>query len=886
MKKIFLFGFILLFISFKIFCQQTNGNIQGRVIDESGLGKSNVNILLFGTTIQGNRGTTSDADGYFRLLAVPPGIYSLSISYLTSIPLEINDVLVKIGNTTNLGTIILNSKVLELSDVLVLDKKSLIDPVTTKTGENISHSTFDQLPVNRAYQSISLLAPHVSAGLAGEPANICGSSGLENIYYVDGINITDPSDAATSTRIPYNFIKEIEIKTGGYEAEYGKALGGIINVITPSGSNDLHINAFGFYTGNKFSASPKPGLSQTTVPSFGEYDFGGALSGALIKDKLWFFAAYNPGFKNETISLAELGERTKKETSHLFAGKLTWQVDKNTNIVFNVLADPRISHQIITDDIGEFTVVNYDALMEKRKFGGINASVSLHKIIGDNFLLNAKAFYLSQQETTEPETKIGKTEPLLVDYYTSTISGGRPITQDDNYSRTGINVDGSLFIGDHSLKTGISFEDNFYQIDINNISPLSWIIRTGEDSYISQYLSYKGKVSNRVLSLYLQDSWKVNEYLRLNAGLRWDGQYFIGENGNVVQSINDQFQPRIGIVFTLGTNSRSKIFGFWGRFYEQIPSRFLSFYYLNREEVITVFDHNPIDNPSGGLVNDLSSPAQTEIVDLEGEYFDEFILGYEQILPSSYKVTVRGIYREVGQVIDDFIDPATGTYVIGNPGKGNLSILPRLTRIYKAVELSLQKIEPGNYGYFVSYVLSKTNGNYTGIFNPYQGDFLPNSNFIPDIKEQYVNSDGLLPNDRTHVFKVSGFYNAGYGITLGANIIWQSGTPLTEYGADPYGLVLPVFVNQRGSAERTPAIINVDLRMKYELTSLIITSYKMNLVIDVFNLFNSIKAVVYDEQHYLGTDENGEQTYPNANYMKAIRFSSPRMVRLGLELEI
>jgi hypothetical protein len=881
--KAILISLVVLFNSGKMIAQETTGIVKGKVVTENEEGIANTNVQIFGKFLQGNRGTVSDVNGNFRIIALPAGIYTMSIQNVAYQNLKLEDVHIKIGAATDLGTIKMAPRIHELDEVFVIENESLFDPTSTTSGNNILSSTFNQFPLQRDYSSVSLLTPQVNKGFGNEPVNISGSTGLENIFYIDGINVTDPADAASSIKLPYNFIQEVEIITGGYNAEYGKALGGIVNVITPGGSNTFETNLFGFITGNSLSANKKLGFTEAAVPNFHNYDFGGSVSGAFIHDKLWFYGAYSPSFEEEEINIAGLGNFKQKIVFHPFAGKLKWQPAKNTNIVFIVLGDPTFRNLVFVDETEGLKVINADAIREKREMGGVNLSLTAQQIINENFILEAKIYRLIQRETTEPETSRGKVEPLVVDYFNGTVSGGRPITQNDKYSRTGVDISGALFWGSHSFKSGFTFEDNRYQIDITNLSPYSWVIRTADSTYITQYLEYKGNVSNRVLSFYLQDSWKLNDYFRINAGVRWDGQYFIGNEGNLVQSITAQIQPRGGFIYTPMANGNSKLFGFYGRFFEQIPSRFLAFNYLDRKKVITVFDHDPAVNPNGGMVNDLSSLAQTKIDGLKGESYDEFILGYEQKISYKMKASVKGIYRETGYIIDDFIDPSTGTYIIGNPGKGKLEFFPKLIRIYRALEFSFQKIEKDEYGFIASYVLSSNSGNYTGVFNSYSGDFLPNSNFIPDIIEQTNNSTGLLPNDRTHVFKFSGFYNFGYGFTTGTNIIWQSGTPLTEYGADPYGLVLPVFVSQQGTAGRTPALIKTDLRIKYDLAYFLPAVKKINLVVDVFNIFNTLKPVTFDQQHYLGSDANGNQIFPNPNYMTPIQYNQPRMVRVGLE---
>ena len=120
-------------------------------------------------------------------------------------------------------------------------------------------------------------------------------AGLENSYVIDGVNTTGVEYGAQGKELNYEFIQEIDIKTGGYEAEYGRSTGGIINVITKSGGNDFHGDAFGYYDRDWLQAdNAHPNESALgTSPGYTREDFGADLGGYIVKDRLWFFGAYD-----------------------------------------------------------------------------------------------------------------------------------------------------------------------------------------------------------------------------------------------------------------------------------------------------------------------------------------------------------------------------------------------------------------------------------------------------------------------------------------------------------------------------------------------------------------------------------------------------------------
>jgi len=885
MRSYILLALFFITISSTIIAQSTTGVLEGRIVFENDASKNGVELFLQKSNSVNIKKSSPNSSGNFIFSKLSTGKYSLKIVKPFCKRIIIENITIALGQTTSLNDIVLVKAEHELDEIVITDEKTSIDLSSTTAGNSLSTETFESLPLERNYKSIATITPQVNVSYLGDDINISGSTGLENVFYIDGANVTDPADAASSIQLPYNFIQTIEVKTGGYEAEYGRSLGGMINVVTSTGTNDIKVNAFGFFTNSALGGEAKAGLSSATIPSYAEYDYGVSVSGPIIKDKLFFFAAYNPNNEISDIELTTFGIYQATSSSHLFAGKLTWLPSINTNINLSIIGNPRTRHQVLVDDIGDFTLLNPDVVLQKRDDGGINFSLTGTHILSKYFLIEGTITHLSQVETTEPDSERGW-DGLYMDFVEGTISGGRQAIQDDKYGRMSARISTSAFFANHQIKIGMEYEDNNYSLNVKNLFDLSWVARVDLSTWYSQIYDLSGDVSNRIVTAYLQDSWKIGHNFRLNAGLRVDNQYFIGENGNVVQKITNQFQPRLGFIFHHGDNYRTKYFASFGRFYEQIPTRFIAMNYTNSSITLTAFDHNPLDDPTGGITHDLSPPTQTEIENLEGQYFDEYIVGLEQTLPQNFKIGIRGVYRNVGQVIDDFVNPDTGEKMVGNPGSDRISFIPSLIRKYQALEFFANKISGDNYQVLASYVLSKNSGNYTGLYNQDVGNFMPNMNPMPDYPFQIDNSTGLLPNNITHMLKISGAYKFNFGLTCGANFSWQSGSPLSEYGVDPYGLQASLFLSERGTAGETPALTNLDLRLKYDLGSLFNYRRKINILVDVFNVFDQKKGVRFDQEHYYSTDENGNPAVENPNYLNAVKYTPPRTIRIGIEAEL
>ncbi|MCP4338083.1 MAG: TonB-dependent receptor, partial [Desulfobulbaceae bacterium] len=171
-------------------------------------------------------------------------------------------------------------------------------------------------------------------------------------------------------------------------------------------------------------------------------------------------------------------------------------------------------------------------------------------------------------------TERGRTDPLLLDLETGSWSGGIGETFNIKAIRTSAAVKASFFLGRHTLKTGLDYEDNFsdensYRVGPGNDGPqtvggLGIIIRTNDSLYQAYTGIWKAKVHNRIPALFIQDAWQINPRFLLQLGLRWSSEYMIGTDGKLAQTISNEFQPRIGFVFQPGDLGLQKIYGSYG----------------------------------------------------------------------------------------------------------------------------------------------------------------------------------------------------------------------------------------------------------------------------------------------------------------------------------
>jgi hypothetical protein len=273
----------------------------------------------------------------------------------------------------------------------------------------------------------------------------------------------------------------------------------------------------------------------------------------------------------------------------------------------------------------------------------------------------------------------------------------------------------------------------------------------------------------------------VNDLLTINAGLRWSRQTLTGTSGQTAQQLANEWQPRTGFSLQLDRTGSHRVFGSYGRFYQQMPLNLSTLYYLRYVYKRWFYDVDP--RQPGAIALDSLDFSSTE-ADFAGmadgatpERFDEYTLGYEQLIGSGARLTIRGMRRHLGTAFQSGIDFSRGLgFFLGTPGEGELFFLPRARRDYTALEVGVD----GAWRQFAwrsSYVLSRSYGNFTGL---YGSDVqVANPGVNPGLIHgfQSANSTGLLPNDRPHAMKLAAIWRVSDALQAGTFFSLAVGDP-------------------------------------------------------------------------------------------------------------
>lgn len=272
----------------------TTGEVRGVVVDPAGAPVAGAIVNLRGPELQGTAEDVTGADGSYEIGNLPPGLYTLTVTQAGA-KISRTNVLVQLGKVARVNVRfqppVTGEEVIEITG-----RVPMIDQGSTKTGVTLSENT-SNLPTGRNFDELLDLAPGAQADRFGVAFN--GSTSPENTYLIDGTNVTDVGFGLSTLSLPMEFVREVEIISGGYGAEYGRSSGGVVNVVTKSGGNELHGSVFAYLTPGPLTGDTRFLPNENSSIVFHrklDYrsDAGFELGGPLIRDKLWFHAGISP----------------------------------------------------------------------------------------------------------------------------------------------------------------------------------------------------------------------------------------------------------------------------------------------------------------------------------------------------------------------------------------------------------------------------------------------------------------------------------------------------------------------------------------------------------------------------------------------------------------
>ena len=587
-----------------------------------------------------------------------------------------------------------------------------------------------RLPIPRDQNAVVLMAPgavqgDLAFGTAGNRAHygtgsayasLGGASVAENVYYINGMNVTNFRNGLGASTIPFEFYDQFQIKTGGYSAEFGRSTGGVVNAVTKRGSNDWQFTLGGYFQPDSLRGDvpnvehPSARIEYDSADGFDERDdFSTFVSagGPLVRDRLFAYGIYE--FRDVDVNdYSSWGRLYRESDDDGFWGlKLDWLVTDDHRVEYTGFSDARTVDRTSfrwdasTDTVGE--ELRETAIGR----GGDNHIVTYRGYFGTR-LATTVMWGASEYDLTSG-SPAGATCPVAID---SRSRGFRQIgcwtdfvkaAADDERDVARVDIEWTA-AEQHLIRFGMDRERNtsFDSLRYSGDGFFQYLAATPGDvlrnggivpdgvSEVTRYRQFSrgGNFDVVATAFYIEDEWTIaplNATLRL--GLR--NERFDNRNaqGQSIVRITDQFAPRIGFSWDVGGNRNSKIFANYGRYHLPVGSIiniFLGSPWSSTEEWFVL--DQPIAEDGSTVLGarigettvfaDGSSPDIRTLVDqdLEPMAQDEFILGYERIV-SDYIVGITFTWRDLVQGIEDItIDQAIGeyrgfNYVLANPGR-------------------------------------------------------------------------------------------------------------------------------------------------------------------------------------------------------------------------
>ncbi|MGD8440662.1 MAG: TonB-dependent receptor, partial [Holophagae bacterium] len=805
-----LFAVSLAVVSLPAAGQTTTGRFMASAVDESGAALPGVTVTIDSPALIGGvRTNVTDDRGEAVFLALGPGEYTVRASLVGFTTQERSSVKVPLGGTAVVP--ITMPMAAFAGDIEVTDEVPVVDTTQINTGQVFREDYMQGSAIgsgNRDYTTIVNQAAGVVGGnsWAGVPQpRILGSSIGDNAYFIDGMDATNPVMATATTRLNFDAIGEIQLQTGGFEAEYGRATGGIINLVSKSG-------------GNRFSGSFDVRYRDNSFQENGEHFdpsddskflvAGATLGGPIVRDRVWFFASV--GHTEDVFTPAEAAAAEDMQ-GQTYLAKITWQIDPGWRLAGKYTTDPTtidnwgVSRTTLPEASAfkkgtttltstELNAVLSDALMWNTTLGRYHYLSNVYPIHGDLSLIGHYNWDTDISSVSRGNQQYWDTSRLDLasdlTWFVDDLAGSHEF-------KGGIEV-GQLGFTTSSCNTGTPNGERcvpggvgFYFNDIGVDSALPFLMW---ESHTAGETEYDGRVS----TAFVQDAWRPRPNLTIKAGLRYDLVSYDTNNGTRIADL-DKLQPRLGVSWDLTNNAKNILRGSWGRFMHPnmmtLPShvrdlvepayRWYSCTTImeatSAAECAAIADDLGWDyrtdnvgwDPFGWVLSPdevyASEPSQAD-PDMRASYADELVLAFEREVGRQSSIELTYLDKKTRDLVDDTCNGNWPT-----PSEGSacdsyfLANFDELRRDYRGLTLTFETRRWSWLSLLASYTYSSSKGSI---------EYSQNGNWEVDLYPwHYESIYGYMSDHRRHRIKLNGFVTIPGDWSIAFDARWTSAFP-------------------------------------------------------------------------------------------------------------
>jgi len=575
---------------------QTTSTLEGTVTDRQGLAISGAEVSVAAGTLAVSKKTVTDANGNYQIALLPAGVYAVTVSHDGFSTQVFKDLEITLNRTVRFNVSLEVGTVSQRVEVNA--EIPLLETTSSSEGTTIIPSQIVDMPLNgRDYLDLMQLVPGVAINrqsdlnsdnarpVLGERANNTG-------FLIDGLSNQNELAGGPAAQFNQDTIAEFQVITTGYKAEFGHASGGVVNVITKSGTNDVHGLASAYHRNNAFDSSDIPG--RPNVPYLLRWDYDVAGGGAMVRDKAFWFGSAEGIHENRQLNFVP----PQNTPQFLINNEESFnEPTTNREVRAFVKIDQVLRNHHLTEQMN-YTNVHVNStnplsasnnlpstrtnLGDRNLFLGFSDTVTFGS--ASPFILTVRGQYRDEPTLTSPaHPQAGPNTlfNLFSAYRTFGIFGDQgqfnygatftPSTLEQKYGIAGVSL--AKTVGRHSLKLGWDFErtqvdgveanlqfDQLFatQADYDQFGPINggfFLLATvgGLTPQANQI-----KLRNNYNGLWMQDDWKAFHNLTINAGLRWDYDSAFKKTDNV--------SPRIG--FAWSATPKTVLRGSFGLFYD------------------------------------------------------------------------------------------------------------------------------------------------------------------------------------------------------------------------------------------------------------------------------------------------------------------------------
>ncbi len=577
----------------------SSGTLSGSVIDSQGNPVAGASVSVKSNAQGVTRDLTSDSTGRFRAPLVPIGAYTVTIT-APGYGSAVQTASVGLGGESNYVFTLESGGVTNLDEIVVTGARQSLAFNQNTTGLVVDlEELVKTVPIARSITAVTLLAPSTVQGDSafGDVPSVGGASVAENAFYVNGLNITNFDNYIGGSLVPFDFYRSVEVKTGGYPAEFGRATGGIINAVTKSGSNDFTFALRGNWTPDGLrNQSPDTVFNRNETDVQDNYSVILEAGGPIIRDRLFFYGLAQFQ-ENETFNAGQQGTYTYQEDNDPFYGlKIDGYITDDHRVEFTYFdttrefrsfsgaydnstdtAGPRPAVPTLITQGGESYVARYTGQFTD----WLTISAAYGKNEDSNNTIPA-TFDIERADDLRSGTsiRVSPDQPAVNTIF--------PVETSREFYRADADVFFS-FLGDHHIRMGYELEKTSLSKNSQRVGDLigRWQYRRagattpqaiggnlapGQDYVELNIFRAGGTFEGENTAWYIQDSWDVNDRLTINAGVRLDQFALFNAAGEQYVDFDGEVGPRLGFTYDPSGEGKDRLFGSYGVYYLPVAS--------------------------------------------------------------------------------------------------------------------------------------------------------------------------------------------------------------------------------------------------------------------------------------------------------------------------